>query len=290
MVDDNQLYIGEDNVDFISVDGEIVKQIYFGSEKIYQFSKVVTFSPSSSLQTLYVPMGFHKLHIDCVASKGRTVTSGSYSATGGLGGRVQCDLSVNGGETLYIMVGDVPDTETPIYNASDIRIGGNTLNDRVIVAGGGGGGSFSSYYGVGYCRGGNGGNDNNGNGENGLIGGSSETLGNKAARGGTQSAGGAGAHEAVYATLSAGSGQLGLGGTTTRGGNAVAGTAGAGGAGYYGGGGGLIMGIRFGDSHYGSWAYSGAGGSSYTNASCTNVVHTQGYNDGAGYITISFVS
>ena len=280
MVDDNQLYIGEDNVDFISVDGEIVKQIYFGSEKIYQFSKVVTFSPSSSLQTLYVPMGFHKLHIDCVASKGQDI-SASYISKGGKGGRVQCDLSVNGGETLYIMVGDVPTNGSMAsYNASDIRIGGNTLNDRIIVAGGGGGASVGQVYAyVGQANGGDGG------GTTGGTGGINNMPSGRAATGGTQSSGGTGGYGAFFIVSQGQDGTLGLGGN----GNTYTGLACCGGAGYYGGGGGCSLSFASEDGGFGG-ACGGAGGSSYTNSDCSNVVHTQGYNDGAGYITISFVS
>lgn len=52
----------------------------------------------------------------------------SPNATGGLGGRVQCDLTVTPKQTLYIMVGDIPTSGiTASYNASDIRIGGNEV-------------------------------------------------------------------------------------------------------------------------------------------------------------------
>lgn len=280
MVDDNQLYIGEDNVDFISVDGEIVKQIYFGSEKIYQFSKVVTFSPSSSLQTLYVPKGFHKLHIDCVASKGQDI-SASYISKGGKGGRVQCDLAVNGGETLYIMVGAIPTSgATASYNASDIRLGGNTLSDRIIVAGGGGGASYGQVYGyIGQANGGDGGGTTGGSGE------VKNMPSGRAATGGTQLSGGSGAYGAFFTVAQGADGTLGLGGN----GDTHTGLACCGGAGYYGGGGGCSLSFASEDGGFGG-ACGGAGGSSYTNSNCSNVVHTQGYNDGAGYVTISFVS
>lgn len=277
MVDDNQLYTDEDNVDFISVDGEIVKQIYFGSEKIYQFSKVVTFCPSSSLQTLYVPMGFHKLHIDCVASKGFTPNS---SAQGGNGGRVECDLPVNGGDVLYVTVGAIPSDNSVTYNASDIRMGGTELANRIIVAGGGGSGSYGTNPFTRYAAGGAGG---------GLTGG---TGGNSGGEGGTQSAGGLGAYGVDgYDPYRSASGTLGFGGATGSGGNVDAGgNAGAGGAGYYGGGGSRRSAVFFGGSQRDTWARGAGGGSSYADSNCLNVVHTQGYQDGAGYVTISFVS
>jgi hypothetical protein len=81
--------------------------------------------------------------------------------------------------------------------ATDVRIGGNSLNDRVIVAGGGGGGGNSVQAGAG----------------GGLVGVNGSGLG------GTQAAGGAGSNP----------GSLGQGGHKT-------GDGGGGGGGYYGGG------------------------------------------------------
>ena len=81
--------------------------------------------------------------------------------------------------------------------------------------------------------------------------------------GGTQSSGGSGGNNGTF----------GLGG------NAFNVTAGAGGAGWYGGGGGKYIGTKGG---------SGGGGSSYTDSTvCSRVTHTQGYNDGAGYVKIT---
>lgn len=63
---------------------------------------------------------------------------GTGVAVGGKGGRVQCVLNVTSGQTLYITVGKIPTNNgTAVYNASDIRIGGQEYTDRVIVAGGG---------------------------------------------------------------------------------------------------------------------------------------------------------
>jgi hypothetical protein len=63
------------------------------------------------------------------------------------------------------------------------------------------------------------------------------------------------------------------------------GTAG-GGAGWYGGGAGFAGDYR----SVGTQCAGGGGGSSYTDSSlCSNVIHTQGYRNGEGYVTISFV-
>ena len=242
--------------------------IYKGSTRVYADFEPVTFNASSSLQAWTVPNGLTKIHVDCVASQG-------YGDNGGNGGRVECDLNVTPGDTIYFMVGDVPsNTYTASYNASDIRIGGTEYTNRVVVAGGGGSSSSSGIIG------GAGG---------GTTGGAGSDFSNyaKGGGGGTQSAGGDGG----YATHGSQghhhigtAGSLGMGGsgsTDTR----YEGDAGAGGAGYYGGGSG---GACWSTSSKGTAA--GGGGSSYTNSSlCSSVSHTQGYRSGAGYITISLV-
>jgi hypothetical protein len=280
MVEYNKAYHGSTNIAYIEKNGEIIHKIYKGSTLVYKLGfDTVTFNPSSSLQSFTVPLGVSKIHFDCVASKGYTPHS---SAAGGKGGRVQCDIEVNGGETFYIMVGDVPSDSSVTYNASDIRFGGNTLNDRIIVAGGGGSGCYVTNPFTRYAAGGVGGGLTGGTGEPQSVGG----------QGGTQSAGGLGAYGAdAYDPYRSASGTLGFGGATGSGGNVDAGgNAGAGGAGYYGGGGSRRSAVFFGGSQRDTWARGAGGGSSYTNANCSNVVHTQGYRDGAGYVTISFVS
>ena len=267
MVGYNQLYHGSTHIGYISKNGQIVKKVYKGSELVYQLGfDTVTFNVSSSLQTFTVPLGVKKIHVDCVASKGR-----DGKAVGGKGGRVQCDLTVTAGQTLYIVVGHIPPENSSYYNASDIRTNNSgitnttSLNSRLIVAGGGGsGGDADRNY---FFNGGNGGGLT---GEPG-VGGRNATGG----QGGTQTAGGSGSWGGSNAGGSAG--QLGLGGNGGNGG-------GVGGAGYYGGGGGGTDGHN---AQY--WRSGGGGGSSYTNSNCSNVVHTQGYNNGAGYITISFI-
>lgn len=229
------------------------------------YTNTKTFFPQDSIQSWTVPNGVTSIHVDCVASKGRNGRAG-----GGHGGRVQCNLSVSAGQTLYFVVGHIPPENSSYYNASDIRTNNSgitnttSLNSRLIVAGGGGsGGDADGNY---FFNGGNGGGLT---GENG-VGGRNASGG----QGGTQTAGGAGSSGGSNAGGSAG--QLGLGGNGGNGG-------GVGGAGYYGGGGGGCDGHN---AQY--WRSGGGGGSSYTNSSrCSDVVHTQGYNAGDGYITIT---
>jgi hypothetical protein len=263
----NQLYKGSTHIAFVNIQNKTVKRVYKGSELIYLFGfENVVYYPSTSLQTFIVPLGIDKIHVDCVASKGLWENVRDNNHRAGYGGRVQCDINVTSGQTLYIMVGDIPQARNiQYYNASDIRIGSTGYENRIVVAGGGGNGVSGGHHFVGGT-GGDGG---------GLTGGNGTTSGYDASfgYGGTQSAGGAGG-----------------GGDHTRGGNGLFGLGGTsaqncGGAGWYGGGGGGYGGHN--KVYSGS---GGGGGSSYTNSIyCTNVQHERGYNNGAGYVIISMV-
>ena len=238
--------------------------IYKGNEKVYLFKRVFTWDAGTTLAEYKVPNYVSKIQVDCVASKGQTT-----GANGGKGGRVQCELNVTGGQTLYITVGDIP-AGSAIYNASDIRtnnsgVNNNTsLQSRLIVAGGGGSGGIAQFSnGAGGAGGGL-------TGEKGYAGGGGQGGGGG---GGTQSDGGAGGTSQSYYGGGPGEkGKFGLGGSYRS----------LGGAGWYGGGGG-------GSGSYGTdWCGGGGGGSSYTHPDlCSEVTHTQGYQDGAGYITIT---
>lgn len=176
--------------------------------------------------------------------------SGSSSiSAGGKGGRVQCVLNVASGQVLHLVVGKVGAN----YNASDIRTDPEDLNSRLIVAGAGGNGAG----GIGVTAGAAGG---------GLVGASAGSVYYYAGgSGGTQTAGGS------------------VGGTFGFGGSS---SGGHGGAGWYGGGAGQAGLVN----KVGTCSAGGGGGSSYTHPDlCSEVVHTQGFQSGNGYITISMV-
>ncbi len=241
----------------------------------------VTFNYIGELQEWVVPAGCKNVRVDCVAARGK-----AGSSIGGKGGRVQCVLNVTPGQKLYIWVGKEPDNaRVAKYNASDIRtsaadiISQEALLSRLVVAGGG----ASSGVAVGGpgSGGGNGGD---------LTGEASAEINNSySAGGGTQISGGKGAGNADNVVSSYGKdGSLGIGGDGydfyNDGSGDIAG--GCGGAGYYGGGGGST---RMQNIRYVS-ASGGGGGSSYTDSElCSEVVHTQGYQDGNGYVTISML-
>lgn len=256
-----------------------INAVYNGSDLVYQYIPTAkTFSAATNFQTYVVPKGITKLQVDCVAASGHNNRGGD--TYGGAGGRVQCTLSVTPGQILYLWVPVNPTGQTYsqelAYNAADIRtnnagvIDNTSLQSRLIVAGGGGEYySGTSYSGVGGVGGGLTGGD----GANCTYGGGG--------KGGTQTAGGAGGGSG--GGIGGGSGKagtFGLGGVSYSGGGTV--WRGVGGAGWYGGGSGGAS------AYYGDGQGGGGGGSSYTHPNlCTNVIHTQGFRNGAGYITIT---
>lgn len=236
-------------------------------EVIRRYCRKITFTSNDSF---VVPQGIEQIAVDCVAAAGIIGGGDQYDQRPGYGGRVRTLLKVESGQVLYITVGVLPTNWTvSSYNASDIRIGNNDYASRVIVAGGGGSGIHTSHRNHG-SSGGHGG---------GLIGANGTTTNGGLAAGGiggTQTAGGSGGWGL---NSTGGAGTFGLGGSNTAGW-----TAGAGGAGWYGGGAG---GSGAADS---VWSRGGGGGgSSYTDPTlCSEVEHTQGYQNGNGYISFDF--
>lgn len=232
-------------------------------------------------------------------------TNGTVAQTGPLGGYSEGNYSLTSGQAVYVYVGgqglgttDTISAIVPIaggfngggigYNGdangraasggggSDIRIGGNALANRVIVAGGGGGGKFFTGYGT--QRGSHGG------GTSGVDGNTSAASDGNVmnGRGGTQSAGGA-------RGINGGSASA---GTLGNGGNGISslhpyGSSGGGG-GYFGGGGAGV-----GASPGGGSGYVGGVTSSTITAGDASMPNPAGGNmvgrSGNGYIRISYV-
>ena len=222
------------------------------------------------------PSGVSTVTYDVYGSQG----GGSSSGTGG---REKGTLNLTGISTIYIFVGSqsgfngggapstglTPNSGQYGGGASDIRIAGTSLSNRVVVARGGGG------AGAGCANGGLGG---------GSTGGTSPcTTRGTAATGGTQSAGGTGApgNNGTCPTNGCGAnGSLGQGGAA-----GDCGGAGGGGGGYYGGGGGATDKPGWCDNDDGS----GGGGSSYINATyATAITSTQGGQTGNGTVSITY--
>ncbi|MFK7784356.1 MAG: glycine-rich protein [Crocinitomicaceae bacterium] len=230
-----------------------------------------TFTYTGAQQTFIVPAGVTSISVDAFGAQGganNPATNVNY------GGRVQSDIAVTPGATIYVYVGGQANGLAGGFNgggsgegggqggggASDIRIGGTTYNERVIVAGGAGGGGFWSNQEV---QGGLGG---------GLIGGNgyrTTYAGSPGGDGGTQTSSANGT--CVSFNNPAVSGGFGFGGSPT-----------GCGCESYGGGGGWYGGAGSGNCR------GGGGGSSYTDPAATNVTHTQGVRMGDGEITISW--
>lgn len=227
----------------------------------------VVFSFTGAMQTWIVPADVTSITVDARGAQGG---DGPGGPTGGLGGQVIATLTVTAGQTLNVFVGGKGGLPQGGFNgggngghgtnggdggggggASDIRIGGVALSDRVLSAAGGGG------VGVDVRAGGAGG---------GATGGQEVPLGGNGGGGGTQSMGGA-AGPGVSCQGNAGA--LGIGGN---GGTGCNGASGGGGGGFYGGGG-------AGSSE------CGGGGSSLVPVGGST---TSGFQSGNGQITITY--
>lgn len=252
------------------------------------FTNTKSFSDASSTEWI-VPPGVTS--IDFVAVGGRGLRNAT-GVSGGLGVKLAGTMAVAPGQKLYVTTagsGDTAGTGAGFNGgaaggnlaslngrgggASDIRLGGNELTDRVLVAGGGGG----AFPGQNAGKGGGGNAGLAGAGQSGQPGDTGYcTNPATVAQGGSQTAGGAGG-DAVGNVCIPGnmlnggvgsSGTLGVGGT---GKIAVSGSSGGGGGGggYYGGGGGASQ-------------AGGGGGSSYVDTSAFTLTTNEVTTDGAG--------
>jgi hypothetical protein len=241
-----------------------------------------TFHYTGREQAFLVPKGVRQINVVMRGAAG----GGKF---GGRGGRVHGVIRVRPGEILFVFVGGQASSPTGGFNggatggygsycrncpgfggggASDVREGGDTLSDRVLVVGGGGGeGGINPY---GYKKagvGGKGGGKTGGAGGN--AGGSSGSgCGGFAGGGGTQYGGGSGGAGGSCFIGSGNFGQngsLGSGGRGGQGGYAAAAGGGGGGGGYYGGGGGGA-GSAYNSAGEGSGG-GGGGGSSWAKSS-----------------------
>jgi hypothetical protein len=248
------------------------------------FSQSITFNYTGSVQTWIVPPCVNTITVTAAGAKGG-------GTTGGNGALVTGTFSVTQGQTLYIYVGGngicgsnsgggwngggTGKTANSAANgscggggATDLRISGTTLNDRVIVAAGGGGmggGTQDATGGFGGCAAG-------GTGVNSFGGGGT---------GGTQFSGGNGG-------TPWGSGLSGSAGFLAQGADGATDNCynnspgGGGGGGYYGGGSG-------GADCYASAPYGGGGGGGGSSLVPAGGSCNQGINSQPnGYLTITY--
>ncbi|MEI6565417.1 MAG: YDG domain-containing protein, partial [Verrucomicrobiota bacterium] len=234
------------------------------------------FNYNGGVQTFTVPAGVTSLTIDAYGAQGA-----NNGSSGGYGGRSQGTLSVSPGQVISIYVGGQSGYNGggargtggswPGVNgggATDLRVGGTALSNRVLVAGGGGGGGSSGSSWSAYAG-----------GAGGLTGGGGGgCCGSPMAGGGTQSGGGVAGYDCGSCGYGGTVGALGSGGTGSAACNSY-GAGSGGGGGYYGGGGGATCGS----------GGSGGGGSSYIGG-VTGGATTTGARSGDGQVQISWSS
>lgn len=247
------------------------------------------FSYTGSLQTYVVPQGITSLDIDMAGASGG---GGSNTVPGGgrAGHRVQATISVTPGQTLYIAVAGagigrftcypMPDTYTsrpggwPGGGASGYPTWTYLPGCFIVGASGGGySGIFTSNImsqaNALVIAGGGGGNGTGGaaytNGQSGTTsaGGSRGGVGypNNDATNGSALQGGSGDSNGYFPTFQA---QPGAGG----------------GGGYFGGGGGYSA------ENSSDFAGYGGDGSSWTKSGTTNIINTNNYQSGNGYVKL----
>jgi glycine rich protein len=212
------------------------------------------FSYTGAMQNWTVPAGVHFAHFDVKGAQGggNNVLSVFPVIPGGEGGRTVAEVRVFPGEVIHIFVGGKGhdggsgqghakggfngggNGGVGVFGdawggggggASDIRVEGTQLTNRIIVAGGGGGSAEKLDVACGFSIGGGGGGLEAADGVaavDSCIGGT----------GGTQTSGG------VQAGYPEGRGRLGSGGLGMKCGTVQLACGGGGGGGYYGGGGG----------------------------------------------------
>src|SRR5690606_31966668 len=196
-----------------------------------------TYTYTGSVQTVTLPAGNYEIEMWGANGGGTTGANANANVPklGGIGGYAKGNMTLTTSTSVNIYVGGKGATEalnvaggfngggnsgggTGVSGvcgsgggASDIRIGGNALTNRIIVAGGGGAAGYQECNGTANAiSGGHGG---------GLSGGTpiAASYANRIGQGGTQTAGGAGGLDATYAVGGAGSfGLGGAGGTATR--------------------------------------------------------------------------
>ena len=236
-------------------------------------SDLINFNYTGSMQTWTVPAGVTQVTLETWGAQGGPGNVGGNDP-GGLGGYAKGDLSVTPGQVLNIYVGGTPTTTAGGWNgggngaltfgergagggATDIRLGGTTLNDRVLVgAGGGGSTGVIALAGVG----------------GGLIGGDGGYAGDQGF-GGTQIAGGLGSPgnlDCWPGTFGQGGGNTGTSACSGGGGGWYGGGAGSGG----GGGSSYIDGVTGGSTTSGIQAGNGLVTISYSYPACIGTPKT----------------
>lgn len=264
-----------------------------------------TFNYTGSVQTFTVPNSVYSITIEAYGAQGDSIVPGGSPGRGGYATGILTVAPGNvlniyvGGRTGYNGGGAGGTNGNPAFGyggsgggASDVRLNGTALTDRVIVAGGGGGGASNGVWTSCQVAGpaGNGGAGGNLTGGSGTFGVGTPCNcgggGGDGGQGGTQAVGGlhgtyAGSTACLRSNWTAGAdGALGQGGAGSTVYYNGTGGGGGGGGGYYGGG----SGGNGSDTTPGG---GGGGGSSYVGA-LTSTSTTAGTHAGDGMIKITY--
>lgn len=248
-----------------------------------------TFNYTGALQTYTVPVGVTLIHVDAQGAQGGSITI-ACAATGGLGARMQGDVTVTPGEVLTVLVGGQGLTQGEDGGGGGGSFVVRTGNVPLVVAGGGGGATNNIQICTGLRNGVNASITTSGTASaNGLVAGG--TPGNGGGANVGSGCGGGGFYtDGAYGANMNGRGRAyvngGAGGT---GQNNNHGGFGGGGCGWYnggngGGGGGYSGGGT--DGNYPSTYFGGGGGGGSYNIG-TNQVNTAGFKTGNGLVVIT---
>ncbi len=257
-----------------------------------------TFNYSGVIDTFIVPLGLGTITIEAWGAQGGTGNWSPPGNAGGLGAYIKGDVTVSGGDTILILVGEMGETQGTGGGGGG-SFTATTGNTPLIIAGGGGGGTFDeqgvdasttqngtmdSQNAVNGGTGGAGGsvcgtNQNDGGGGGGFLtdGADARTTGAGGFGGKAFVNGGAGAPRGINGTCTGCAGGFGGGGSGSC--NTVGG---GGGGGYSGGAGG---------KHYNNCisnaTRSGGGGGGSFNAG-SNTADSAGVRTGNGLVRITW--
>jgi uncharacterized protein YhjY with autotransporter beta-barrel domain len=271
----------------------------------------IAFGFTGGEQTTTVPAGVTSLTVYLSGAQGGAGRSGagtiggspnSPGGAGGLGGRVRGTLAVTPGAALSVWVGGQGSQAVNPGGvgqgvdgigggATDLRVGGNGVGNRVAIAGGGGGGGNAGWSTANVIAGGAGGVGGGGTGGAGtdVPGG----VGPFGGGGGTFGTGGAGGAGCGGFPATAGSGTTGDGGDSFNFSGSFTGAGfgggGGGGATVGGGGGGAGVGTTGCQQNWNGGGGGGAGGSSAATG-LTAVTINNGVQSGNGAALICFAA
>jgi uncharacterized protein YhjY with autotransporter beta-barrel domain len=271
----------------------------------------VAFGFTGGEQTLTVPAGVNSLTVYLSGAQGGAGRSGagtiggspnSPGGTGGLGGRVRGTLAVTPGATLSVWVGGQGSQAVNPGGigqgvdgigggATDLRVGGNAIGNRVAIAGGGGGGGNAGWSTANVIAGGAGGVGGGGTGGAGAdVPGGPGPFGGG---GGAVGTGGAGGGGCGSFPATAGNAANGDGGDSFNFSGSFSGAGfgggGGGGATVGAGGGGAGVGTTACQQNWNGGGGGGAGGSSAATG-LTGVVFNNGVQAGNGAALICFAA